>query len=351
MNPLVDAVGDANLPDSGELRSCVSSRRVATDPKPDDPDALPWGPSVPTPELAAMAQRAEETARHGFDLAERGALFSARGEFIDVLRNVAQAVDAQRSSTVHAKALAAGLRAMEEVDDFVPRGSRLETDVNLKLVVDAHRTPVLKHRSLERMQPLEAQRAYLSYAQEQLTSAAADQAVASLALHGLGKICLAPAEMHGPREQIAEAKAVVFFQAALIIEPNNFLAANELGVALARFGHLEDSRRVLLQAARTSNNPTSWRNLAAVYRRMGDQARADDARRQADSIVAKLQQNGNSTAGTRYPIQWVDVGTFTRNNSMVAGPPRPAAEAASAPAAETATKTDAKTGGWPWSMK
>ncbi len=50
-----------------------------TEPTPATPDEsaaasspLPWGPSRPTPEMAAIAKRAEETARHGFDLAERG---------------------------------------------------------------------------------------------------------------------------------------------------------------------------------------------------------------------------------------------------------------------------------------
>ncbi len=98
--------------------------------------------------MIAIAKRAEETARQGFDLAERGALYTARARFIESLRTLAQAMDSQRGNTAHTKALAAGLRAMEEVDDFVPRGTSLETDLNLKLIVDAHRTPVLKERSL-----------------------------------------------------------------------------------------------------------------------------------------------------------------------------------------------------------
>ena len=281
-----------------------------TDAKPDaaqDPPGmlLPWGPATPSTELTAVAQRAEQTARRGFNLAQRGAMFSARAQFVESLRILAQSLDEQRSTTAHTKALSAGLRALEEVNDLIPRDNGLDTDLNLKLIVDAHRTPVLKDRNLAEVTPADAQRLYLTYAQEQLAAAAGDQSVASLALHGLGKICVAPAEMHGPREQIAEAKAGTLYQAALIVEPHNFLAANELGVLLTRYGRLKEARTIFEQAVAVSDAPTTWRNLAAVCERLGDTTKASDAREEVVAAATRLQKTGYATAGMKYPIEWV----------------------------------------------
>ncbi len=326
---------------------------------------LPWGPSTPSTEMTAVALRAEQAARRGFNLAERAALYSARAQFIESLRIIAQALDEQRGTTAHTKALSAGLRAMEEVSDLVPRDNRLETDLNLKLIVDAHHTPVLKDRPLDEIAVADAQRMYLTYAQEQLAAAAGDQAVASLALHGLGKICVAPAEMHGPREQIAEAKAVTFYQAALVVEPQNFMAANELGVLLTRYGRLKDAKAVFEQSVTVSDAPTSWRNLAVVCDRLGDATKAADARHEADAAVARLQKSGYATAGMRYPIEWVSPEKFANSNSMVTAATSPTTSVMSSPAPHPATAsaaqssdqqstTAAKTTNssiWPWIRK
>jgi tetratricopeptide (TPR) repeat protein len=311
--------------------------------------------------MAAICQRAEEAARQGYDLAERGAMYSARSQFIDALRILADAMDAQRNTTAHARALNAGLRAIQEVDDFVPRSGELDTDLNFRLLIDSHHTPVLKERSLAGITALQAQRLYLTYAQEQLAAAAGDQPVASLALHGLGKICTAPTEMHGPREQIAEAKAVVFQQAALMVEPKNFMAANELGVLLTRFGRLPEARSALEHAVAMSGGPTEWQNLAIVCDRLGEPAKATAARQQATLAVARLQQAGYASAGLKYPIQWIDPTSFASTNSMIveaapASAPSSVASTAAQPNAAppssgtpvTAAKPDTKSGFWSW---
>jgi tetratricopeptide (TPR) repeat protein len=201
----------------------------------------------------------------------------------------------------------------------------------------------------------------LAYAQEQLSAAGGDQPVASLALLGLGKICTAPAEMHGPREQIAEAKAVVYHQAALMVEPKNFMAANELGVLLAHFGKLNEARAVLQQAVAMSGGPAEWQNLAAVCDRMGDTAKATEARQQGLLAKDRLQKSGYPNAGAKYPIEWLDPTSFAGTNSMVADSSSPGttsvmtsnttsngAASGSAPAATTAAKPQAKGGIWPW---
>ena len=347
--------------ETGAADQTLAAKQVAETPELGTP--VPWGPSKPSTEMTAVAQRAEQAARRGFNLAERGALYSARAQFIESLRIIAEALDEQLETTAHTKALSAGLRAMEEVGDFAPRDGRLETDLNLKLIADAHRTPVLKNRGLEEITPADAQRMYLTYAQEQLAAAGGDQDVASLALHGLGRICVAPAELHGPREQMAEAKAVTFYQSALIIEPQNFMAANELGVVLTRYGRLNEAKAVFEQAVAHCDAPTSWRNLAVVCDRLGEPANAAEARHEADTAVARLQKNGYATAGMRYPLEWVSPDKFANNNSMVAAaaptqsvmtsPPAPH-PASTAPTSSDQQSTAAKppsTSIWPWMRK
>lgn len=312
---------------------------------------LPWGPSTPTPELTAIAQRAEQIARNGYLLAQRGGLYSARAKFIESLRMITEALDAQRGTTAHTKALAAGLRALEEADDFLPRGAQIESSINMALVIDAHRTPVLKDRALDEITPLVAQRMYLTYAQEQLAMAGGDQSVASLAYHGLGKICLTPAHVHGPRVQMAEAKAIVYYQAAVIIEPRNFMSANELGVLLARFGRLDDARKALEQAAVGSNSPTTWRNLAVVNTRLGDLQKAEVCKQRSEMAVAQAKPAGTTSTGSQYPVRWVDPETFAQSNSMVPDTPPATAKPAptpSSPAPATAAAPAAKSSGWKW---
>ncbi len=160
----VFAVNNADAPrvDGGRDRAIVPADAVsAPEAVGDDTNApalLPWGPSTPSPELDAVNQRAEQTVRWAFNRAERGALYSARAQFAEALRSIAEALDVQRNTAAHTRALSAGLRALDEVNDFVPRDVRSQADMNLKLMVDAHHTPVLKNRSLEEVTLATAQR-------------------------------------------------------------------------------------------------------------------------------------------------------------------------------------------------
>jgi hypothetical protein len=329
----------------------------------DDPSAdaapLPWGPSTPSPELDAVSQRAEQTVRQAFNLAERGALYSARAQFADALRMLTEALDLQRGTTAHTRALTSGLRALDEVNDFAPDDVRSQAGMKLQRIVDAHHTPVLKNRSLRGVSLSAAQRMYLTYAQEQLAAAGGDQSVSSLALYGLGKVCTAPSAMHGPRGKVDEGKAVVFYQSALVVDSQNFMAANELGVLLTRFGRWNDARTALEHAVATSGTPTSWRNLAVVCDKIGDQTKAVAARHQADLAVARLQKSGHGAAGSKYAIEMVDPTTFVQmhsatvdaagETSVVGNTPAPAQQ----PAVSTAAKPNDKSGSgfWPWNRK
>ena len=102
--------------------------------------------------------------QRGYALAQRGALYAAETEFVQVLRRVAQAKDAAQNGEEHSRALAAGLRALDEAADFAPRGTQLEGDVNVWLVASSHRTPVLQYQN-DNVSLHEAAALYHSYAE------------------------------------------------------------------------------------------------------------------------------------------------------------------------------------------
>ena len=124
--------------------------------------------------------------RHAFSLAQRRANYSARLELIDALRSIAEALDLRDGDRRHTDALKRGFRALEEAGDFHQRG--LAEELDMEVLVAAHRTPVLKEHDLTHLTPLVGLQKYLTYAQEQLTIAGGQQPTASLALYGLGRL-------------------------------------------------------------------------------------------------------------------------------------------------------------------
>ena len=83
-----------------------------------DPPGLllrpPYDAAPRSRHLELAAREADLHTRRGFELAGRGAYFSTRAEFIMALRLMAQALDAEYQTTIHSRALAAGLTALKE---------------------------------------------------------------------------------------------------------------------------------------------------------------------------------------------------------------------------------------------
>ena len=277
-------------------------------------------------ELQLVARQAAVHTRRGFAQANRMALFSARAEFIEALSIVAQAVDAVEQTNVHTQALAAGLRALKEADDFVIRGSRLEADIDLATVVAGHRTPVLKGDDVQRtdeglaVSTLVARQRYYSYAQQQLALAAAGQPAASMALYGLGRVYAALAAEQHQLLRDPMPKALVFHQAALEAQPSNYLAANEIGVLLTQFGRYAEARRALEHSVSVKPQATTWHNLAVVLDHLGDRAAAHRAR-ELSIAMSRGQGGGAAVAGANQPtVQWVRPETLAATS---AGEPVP----------------------------
>jgi len=309
-------------------------------------------------EMDAVARQAEAHVRHGYSLAARGALYSARAEFVLALRTITQALDLQSGNREHSQALAAGLGALEEAEDFIPLGSRLEADLDISILVSAHRTPVLKNAPAESLLPVVALQHYYTYAQDQLGFAAGHEEAGSMALYGLGKVYGTMADNKLPNVVAPEPKAMVFHQAAIETHPGNFMAANELAVLSARFGRYEAARELLRHGASIAGYSAIWQNLAVVHRQLGETELA--ALAQNEAALAAQRESAAAKAGKLVPssdVNWVDADTFAGTSKPTTDLQRPAATTAGPgtaqpasvpPAAATPT---AKRSWWPFSAQ
>jgi tetratricopeptide (TPR) repeat protein len=260
-------------------------------------------------QLESIAHEADRHSRQGYELAGRGAHYAARSEFIAALRLVAQGLDAEHQTTIHGRALSAGLAAIREAQDFLPPRDRVEADVKVADIVARHQTPVLKGTA-EGISAVEALKCYFTFAQEQFAAAVGTEVAGSMALHGLGKLHSALAERKEAHMPAAESKAVAFYQAALLVDPRNSMASNDLGVLLARSGYYAEARAALEQSVSVHGQPTGWRNLAQVYRRLGDEGRA----MRAEALFQVAQR---AAAAGRTPnaaqVQWLDPQAFAQS--------------------------------------
>ncbi len=268
-------------------------------------------PGPPPVTDQVVSYQAQLMIADGIQLARRGAIYSARAKFIRALRLITQAFDAQGQTRYYSECLAHGFRALEEVNDFRPKGSRLEADLDLERIVQSHRTPVLHTADFRRVTSLSAQQAYHTYAENQLIEAVGRDPVAADALFALGKVQWHLSEQHGDSRTSGDAKSMSLYQAALTVHPDHHHTANELGVLLARYGQFQDARAVLRHCVRDRTNfPEVWRNLARVHERLGE---AELARRANKEYRSALQSSGRSPdlAG-RPKVEWVDAQTFAK---------------------------------------
>ncbi|HUT09521.1 MAG TPA: hypothetical protein VMY42_03420 [Thermoguttaceae bacterium] len=326
---------------------------------------LPSPPAVPRSEpLEQIARQADKKVRDGFELAGRRAYFAARAEFVGALRLIAQGLDAQRRTNAHSGALAAGLTALREAEDFFPAGSRLEADLDLSSIIGGHRTPVLRDTRTEDLTPMLALRSYFTFAQEQLAASAGHEVAGSMALHALGKLHATVATRGNCGVQAAESKAMTFYQAALLVHPPNYMASNDLGVLLARCGNYREAATAMQHSLSIHQQPTGWQNLATVYEQLGQTELARQARLQSTTASRAETSNGQTLRQSlQGDVVWVDPATFSQTSRGLipvpqrtpglsdptpTGGPNPPEQAAENPAATTGGPLT----GWriPWEL-
>ncbi len=170
---------------------------------------------------------------------------------------------------------------------------------------EAHCTALL-HDVRRPLTPADALRLYYTFAQEQFAKACGNSPEGSTALYGLGKLNLEILR-ESPRLMVdARSKSLVFQQAALLADSNNAKAANELGVLLARSGHIQQALPWLRHSVSLEPRASTWHNLAEVYRRLGQPALAEQANRRCVTL------GGRSVLANRPQVELVPLTTLSR---------------------------------------
>jgi len=296
----------------------LESRVASVPPQPEPAKTAPKLPSKDYRAVFAVRERMGQLVDHGLLLAQRGAYFSARAEFIQALRLATQTLDTAEKTHVHSEALSAAIVAIDEASDFIPTGSRLEADVDLNLVIGSHRTLVLKDQDLQHETALTAAQRYFSFAQDRLTVACGGLPEASRALVGLGRIQEYLHKSSSDNRSMVGPRAIALYQSALVVDAANFEAANELGVLLSKFGQHHEAKQALIQGTKASPRPEIWRNLASVHQRLGE---AEMARRA--TIEARLAEKYGPQQSPLDPVRWIsqkefaDYGQTSATNKQV----------------------------------
>lgn len=274
--------------------------------------------------MRVVSEQAAVHVRRGMSLAGRNAHYSARSEFIQALRLISQALDVANDSHEYTEALSNGLRALDEADDFVPRGTQLEADLNIALLIRSHRTPALKEADPKSLRPIFARQEYYNYAQKQLAHCAEGDRSGSMALYGLAKMRASMAAQQQDVATLELPKAMALYQAAMLIDGDNYMASNELGVLLARYGQYESASLMLEHSVRVQPQPTSWHNLAVVYHQLGKKQESQFAQNKHLELV-QAQRTSKKPSGA---VEWKSVEDFNRSTAR-----------SQAPVAQTPAKT------------
>ena len=263
--------------------------------------------------MELMAREADGHTRRGFELTGRGAIFSARAEFVAALRLVAQARDEDRRGTECGRALAAGLTALEEAEGFLPQDTGIGVEPDLPDIIRGNETPVLRDVVLDNLSAHAAVRCYFSFAQEQLAASAGSEVAGSMALYGLGRLHGSIAQRRDTGIRAALPKSVLFHQAALLVMPRNHLAANDLGVLLARGGRHEDARVVMEHGLAVNPSSVGLRNLGLVLWKLD---RTESSRQVHQRYLAYLEAERRDTRhgsdSSVQAVRWVDPASFAK---------------------------------------
>jgi tetratricopeptide (TPR) repeat protein len=225
----------------------------------------------------------ERRMNYAFDVVQRGATYSGVAEFRAVLGLCALELDAREGGTAHREALREGLVALEEADELSGDQMDWRESSDVRRTLAGHQTSAVNKDSATAIDAIHAVQAYYAFAEKRLTFACGGIPGSSLAFYGYGRTL----SIAGSNISHSAAKAVLLQRIALAIEPQNGLAGNELGVLLARHGQLDEAERVFRRALEADPNADTYRNLAVVYARKGDEAASRQAMLSSETILAK----------------------------------------------------------------
>ena len=369
------------------------------------PGPVMQGPTVPnfsqpavsyqTPSRSArlerIAQDADQHTRKAFGLASRGAYYSARAEFVRALRLVAQGLDSERQCRAYSQGARRGAskRWKRSTISFRPDPS-LKAISRCARLLHGHQTTVLKHTLAQQPSPtfnsslpnpaftsgnhphelsefsvhiptagslFAGNESPASHAdgsggrlpalcpKNNLSTAVGGEVAGSMALHGLGKLYAAQKETE---LDIAISRAIVCFQTAVTVCPQNYLARNDLGVLLAKSGRATDACRVFEESLAIHPDPTVMANLASVYRMLGKTHLLAETQKR----LAAYQQSASVKSPSAPTVDWLTPERFSESYAYTPDARQlPPAQQANKPQAKPSAKQADRQAdrSWPWS--
>lgn len=202
-----------------------------------------------------VENRALEHVRYGQSLTRRRSYYAAREEFVRALLLVSSSYNREVNSAIYPERLALALTAIDEAGDF-------QLGNQQKLL--SHTSGLIAPQDIATVPPMNAVGLYSSFAQSQIEQAIGYSAAGSEALHALGKLeSIAPESTGNGRTR--QTRTLVFFRAAVNVNPSNSVCANDLGVLLFDMGRLQDAENALKMSVGSSPSQMAWNNLAAVH--------------------------------------------------------------------------------------
>lgn len=260
--------------------------------------------------LRLIEKSSNAHVRKGFELANRGALFTAQAEFVKALKLIGRARDELNPKAGHYEAVVTGLTAMQEADDFERSENTHSGRQDIVRTIAAHRTAVLKNRDPATFTVVSATRIYCAYGQSRLLAGCGKLRSASAALYGLGRIEISLTRQPNSDHRLGSPKAMALFETALRMDPQNYKAANELGVLLNRYGQHKTAIRFLHQSVQVKPSVEGWHNLSVAFAALGEDQLADHARTQAESIRNRFGSQHPVARAAGVDLRWVDQATF-----------------------------------------
>ncbi|MBU6173262.1 MAG: hypothetical protein KGQ60_05625 [Planctomycetes bacterium] len=256
-------------------------------------------------------------------LLRRGAVHSARAEVVSGLRRLFRTMDAYRGELFSEPSFDLFLTAFREEADFhAHQGIR-----SIDTLVDTHSTPALKRRPLENVSPEIASQHYRGFARDQLLIAADGHPWVADLLYAYGKTLEKEAESDLDSSLRLRAQAVICYQAAVKIKPNQSDASNQLGYALIHLDRLEEAYEALQISIQSNPSSKAWSNLAEVFRRYGESDKAEYAVREARMLQPTTSQSFSEENPEVTPL---DPSTFAKY-SPIQNLGAPVATASAAP--------------------
>jgi len=285
----------------------------------------------------AAATRAVHHIEYGKSLARRNAVQAATQEFYSALHVLAQSNDQQTETSDYTGALRKGVTAMKEAADFMVEDPQFQIQMNVASIIEAHESRLIGKTEARHMTATEALQRYYIFAGEQLGLCGGQNVVSAEALYCLGKLTSVKAMGDANPQSYEVSKSIVFHNAAVGADPQNYRSANELGVLLARQGELDFAEAWLKQSLAIHPVAQSWGNLAKVHERKATAEDQDLAARAGREYEIALHSEWVGTPVNG--IRWMEPDQFAKSS-----PPQPGetiAKRTPTPAVVPATNVEA----------